>query len=135
MRRPRPQAAVKAFHKAFGLPILKTPSVPGVERIGLRRELLGEEWGEVDAELKLLHRGKGDVHALAKELSDLVYVAYGCAHEFGIDLDLAFSRVHESNMSKLVDGKPLYREDGKVLKGPNYVPVDLDKLLNTEDYH
>jgi predicted HAD superfamily Cof-like phosphohydrolase len=130
-----PQEAVKQFHEAFGLPVLGSPEVPPNDRIRLRRELLGEEWGEADEELKLLHRGGGDIHALAKELSDLLYVAYGCAHEFGIDLDLAFSRVHESNMSKLGDdGKPVYRDDGKVLKGPNYRPVNIDTILNTEDY-
>ena len=80
------------------------------------------------------HTNKGAARAkkaaLTKELSDLLYVVYGTALAFGLPLDPAFNRVHESNMSKLVDGKPLYREDGKVLKGPNYQPPVLDDLFN-----
>jgi len=64
-----------------------------------------------------------------KELCDILYVVYGYAHRCGYDLDTAFNRVHESNMSKLgEDGKPIYREDGKVMKGPNYKPPYLGDL-------
>jgi len=65
-----------------------------------------------------------------KELADLVYVCYQYAENMGWDLDEALHRVHESNMSKLdEDGKPIYREDGKVLKGPNYAPPNLENLV------
>ena len=68
------------------------------------------------------------VHAL-KELADLVYVAFQLAAACGWELDEALDRVHQSNLSKLVDGKPLKREDGKVLKGPNYKPPYLEDLI------
>jgi predicted HAD superfamily Cof-like phosphohydrolase len=71
-----------------------------------------------------------DKENLLKEMADLLYVVYGYAATYGLPIDEAFKRVHESNMSKLGDdGKPLYREDGKVLKGPNYKPADLSKLV------
>ena len=71
-----------------------------------------------------------DKENLLKELADLLYVIYGYAATYGLPIDEAFKRVHESNMSKLGDdGKPLYREDGKVLKGPNYKPADLGDLV------
>ena len=73
---------------------------------------------------------KERVEKLLKELADLQYVLSGYAVTFGIDLDTAFSLVHHSNMSKLgVDGKPIKREDGKVIKGPNYSPPNLSKLV------
>ena len=71
------------------------------------------------------------VQGLAKELADLVYVTYRMALVMGIDLDSVFTEVHRSNMSKLGDdGKPLYREDGKVLKGPNYEEARVKEVLN-----
>ena len=71
-----------------------------------------------------------DKENLLKEMADLLYVIYGYAATYGLPIDEAFKRVHESNMSKLGDdGKPLYREDGKVLKGPNYKPADLGDLV------
>ena len=67
---------------------------------------------------------------VAAALTDLLYVVYGAGHAFGIDLDECFSEVHESNMSKLgEDGKPIYREDGKVMKGPHYFPPELKEIL------
>lgn len=88
----------------------------------LRLVLVKEEYGEVlEAET---------AENLLKELADLVYVAYGYAATFGWDLDEALRRVHASNMSKLGDdGKPIYRDDGKVLKGPNYEPPNLEDLV------
>ena len=71
-----------------------------------------------------------DKENLLKELADILYVVYGYAATYGLPIDEAFKRVHESNMSKLgEDGKPVYREDGKVLKGPNYKPADLSDLV------
>jgi predicted HAD superfamily Cof-like phosphohydrolase len=93
----------------------------------LRSRLIYEESSEVLVELE----SEGvDKAALTKELADLLYVVYGTAITFGLPLDTVFNRVHASNMSKLVDGKPLYREDGKVLKGPNYQPPKLDDLFD-----
>ena len=67
---------------------------------------------------------------VAKELADLLYVVYGTAAAYGIPIDDVYREVHKSNMSKLgEDGKPIYREDGKVLKGPNYKPADLNKFF------
>lgn len=125
-----PQEAVAQFHKAFGLPVLGSPSVPSTDRIDLRAVLLGEEEEEVLFELEELRDGEDRLTELAKELADLLYVTYGCALEFGIDLDAVFAKVHASNMSKLgEDGQAVRRDDGKILKGPNYRPVDYDTLL------
>lgn len=88
----------------------------------LRWALLKEEFSEV--------RDADTPHDLLKELADLVYVTYGYAATYGWDLDEAVRRVHKSNMSKLgVDGSPLKRPDGKVLKGPNYKKPDLSDLV------
>ena len=115
---------VRQFTRAMGQPLDVEPT-PDLAM--LRQSLILEEAKEVSAELL---RPQIDKAALTKELSDLLYVVYGTALAFGLPLDPAFNRVHESNMSKLVDGKPLYREDGKVLKGPNYQPPVLDDLFN-----
>jgi predicted HAD superfamily Cof-like phosphohydrolase len=110
---------VRQFHKAFGHPLDKeseTVSDSGFERAALRLRLIREEAAEVEDELF-----SNDKKKLAKELADLLYVVYGTAATYGIHIDEVFNRVHESNMSKLgEDGKPVYRNDGKVLKGPNY---------------
>lgn len=99
----------------------------------LQYTLIREEWNEFDeafdqefTDLDQLEENK--IHQL-KELADLVFVCYQFAAARGWDLDTAMTRVFESNMSKLVDGKPLRREDGKVLKGPNYQPPVLDDLV------
>ena len=89
----------------------------------LRLELLSEEMEEVVE--------AGSMEKLTKELADLIYVAIGMAVTFGLPLVEVFERVHQSNMSKLgEDGKPIYREDGKVMKGPNYQPPKLDDLFD-----
>jgi predicted HAD superfamily Cof-like phosphohydrolase len=126
---------VRKFHESFGLPIAADPTF---ELRDLRDSLLVEESNEIQAEL--LPEIWGDPEnfqswdtdpttqreRLAKELADGVYVLYGCALSLGIDLDEAVRRVHDSNMSKLgPDGLPIYREDGKVLKGPNYFEPDM----------
>lgn len=93
-----------------------------VDQMELRRELVMEEANEV--------RTAESPEELTKELADLLYVVYGFAVTFGLPIDEVFERVHRSNMSKLGDdGKPIYREDGKVLKGPNYQPPDLTDLF------
>lgn len=108
------------------------------DTIGLRRRLLREEFEELDAELvelqSLCNRGKNipiqNLINTLKEFADLQYVLSGAAVTFGFPLDEAFTRVHESNMSKLDDdGKPIKDTGGKVLKGPNYKPPFLEDLV------
>ena len=116
-----PQHLVRTFHEAFGLSL---DAEPDTELRRLRRNLIEEETQELAEALTL-----GDVTEIAKELADLVYVAYGTAVSLGIDLDLVIEQVHASNMSKLgADGKPVLREDGKVLKGTGYRPPDLSHI-------
>ena len=93
--------------------------------------LIVEEFKEfLEAEGMLFMHGRNHQEHALKELADLVYVCYQYAENMGWFLDEALHRVHESNMSKLdEDGKPIYREDGKVLKGPNYKPPDLSDLF------
>ena len=96
-----------------------------------QRDLIIEEFKEfLEADGFLFMHGANHQTACLKELADLVYVCYQYAVNMGWDLDEALHRVHESNMSKLdEDGKPIYREDGKVLKGPNYAPPNLEDLV------
>ena len=96
-----------------------------------QRNLITEEFKEfLDAEAILYRSNPQYPQECLKEVADLVYVCYQYAVNMGWDLDEALYRVHESNMSKLdKDGKPIYREDGKVLKGPNYAPPNLEDLV------
>ena len=96
-----------------------------------QRNLIVEEFKEfLEAEGMLFRHGRNAQEECLKELADLVYVCYQYAENMGWFLDEALNRVHESNMSKLdEDGKPIYREDGKVLKGPNYKPPNLSDLF------
>ena len=98
---------------------------------GVQHELIVEEFKEfLQAEGMLFMHGRNHQEHALKELSDLVYVCYQYAENMGWFLDEALNRVHESNLSKLdEDGKPIYREDGKVLKGPNYKPPNLEDLF------
>src|SRR5690606_8178176 len=119
---------VREFHEKFSHPI----DIPlDNDYMKLRYTLIKEEWNELNPEIwQSMQEGKLTLN-LAKELADLVYVIYGLAVTFGIDLDEAVKRVHESNMSKLgEDGKPIYREDGKVMKGPNYQPPNMNGVYN-----
>lgn len=123
-----PQQMVAQFHRHFGLPVRRTPVIPGDDEKKLRRKLLSEEWLEVDEAIYL-----DSLPMVAQELADLVYVAYGAALTYGIDLDAALVEVHRANMSKLgPDGAPLLREDGKVLKGPNYKKPDMNFVLESQ---
>jgi len=89
-----------------------------------------EEIYEIDFFEAHLLRKKIDKENVLKELCDILYVVYGFASTFGLDIDTAFNRVHASNMSKLDDdGNPVYRDDGKVMKGPHYKPADLKDLV------
>jgi len=116
------------FHNAFGCTRnqnFKTDTIEDTELLLLKKRLINEEINEVFEAIK----EKNDAHVL-KELVDLVVVCVGMADTYGWDFDNAFKRVHESNMSKLDDeGKPIYREDGKVLKSKNYKAPYLDDLV------
>ncbi len=120
---------VKEFHRAFDKN--KMPEAPELQEVSiqeLRMKLIMEELEEVIEALD--HE---DVVNLAKELADLLYVVYGMADQYGIPIDACFKAVHDSNMTKLgTDGKPVYRDDGKVIKGPNYQPPDLEAILKGE---
>ena len=110
----------KEFRDAYNLP------VSGKSGRQTQKCLIDEEWSEFHEAFHFK-----DEHEQLKELCDLVYVCYQFAANEGWDLDEAMDRVHKSNMSKLDEnGQPIYREDGKVLKGPNYKPPNLTDLLN-----
>jgi predicted HAD superfamily Cof-like phosphohydrolase len=118
---------VAEFHRAFGVPSLDRPGFPD-GRVSLRINLITEEFVEL-----LLAIGQRDIVEVADALADLLVVTYGTALEFGIPIDEVFEEVHDSNMSKLDEnGKPIYREDGKVLKGPNWRPPDIRHILEEE---
>ena len=127
--------AVKAFTVAMGQPVGEDiTSLETGDLLEMRMDLIEEEALEIDAELPGFltapTREAIDKAAFTKELADLLYVTYGMAVTFGLPIDEVFDRVHASNMSKLDDnGKPIYREDGKVLKGPNYEKPDLANLF------
>lgn len=118
---------VAEFHSAFDIPVLDRPTLPEPERRALRERLLKEELDEFIEANK-----NGDLIEAVDAIIDLLYVLYGTALEYGIKTKPLFHEVHRSNMSKLgADGKPLRREDGKVLKGPNFFkPNILEVLLN-----
>ncbi len=117
------------FHRAYDLPVAWTPcaAIPG-EQATLRQSLIDEETGELRDAV-----AAGDIVAIADALADIVYVAYGTACVYGIDLDAVLDEVHASNMTKLgADGFPVRRPDGKVLKGPDYRPPDIAGVLGID---
>ena len=116
---------VKKFMQTFGQEVKSKPSFPNDRIVKLRYWLIDEELSE----LKLAIKDK-DITEVADALTDILYVTYGAGHAFGIDLDKCFDEVQNSNMSKLdVDGKPIFNENGKVMKGPNYYKPNLKKFL------
>jgi phosphoribosyl-ATP pyrophosphohydrolase len=113
----------KEFRDAYNLPVSGKSGKSGRQT---QKCLIDEEWSEFHEAFHFK-----DEHEQLKELCDLVYVCYQFAANEGWDLDEAMDRVHKSNMSKLDEnGQPIYRQDGKVLKGPNYKPPNLTDLLN-----
>ena len=117
---------VRLFMEAFGQEVKLKPEFPDAETRKMRLDLIEEELEE----LKDACFNK-DMVEVADALADLLYVVYGAGHAFGIDLDDSFREVHVSNMSKLgEDGKPIYREDGKVMKGPKFKPPALQEVLD-----
>ena len=113
------------FMEVFGQEVKDEPALPDWDTCALRLDLITEEVKELEVAL-----ANEDLTDIADALTDILYVVYGAGHAFGIDLDACFEEVHRSNMSKLgQDGKPVYREDGKVLKGPDYFDPDLASIL------
>ena len=117
---------VGIFMKTFGQE-LKTKSGLSTEKINkLRISLIEEELEELKLAIK-----ENNIKEVADALTDILYVTYGAGHAFGITLDKCFEEVQNSNMSKLGDdGKPIYNENGKVMKGPSYFKPDLNKFIN-----
>lgn len=120
---------VKQFMETFGQEVKTEPNLSTLEIQALRVDLIKEELGELIEAL-----ADKDIVEVADALTDILYVTYGAGHSFGLDLDACFDEVQRSNMSKLdADGNPIYREDGKILKGENYFEPDLKKVLYFDD--
>ena len=116
---------VKKFMETFGQEIKQKPGFPDGRITSLRYDLIKEELNELKEAMD-----KKDIREVADALTDILYVTYGAGHAFGIDLDKCFEEVQNSNMSKLgSDGKPIYNDKGKVMKGPNYFKPDLGKFV------
>lgn len=126
-----PQQMVQEYHDTARLPSgVDISKEAGTDLISLRANLITEEFKEFIEEFV---KNPGDIDAVAtlKELADIVYTCYGCAVSFGWDLDMAVEKVHENNMGRMRqdDGSIHYREDGKVLKNPNYPKVTLEDCV------
>ena len=116
---------VGIFMKTFGQEVKNQPSFSSEKINKLRYDLIKEELAELKDAME-----KKDLLEVADALTDILYVTYGAGHAFGIDLDKCFEEVQNSNMSKLDEnGKPIYNEFGKVMKGPNYFKPDLSKFV------
>ena len=117
---------VGTFMKTFGQEVKTKPSLSTDKINKLRIDLIKEELQELTE--AMINK---DLLEVADALTDILYVTYGAGHAFGIDLDKCFEEVQNSNMSKLdKNGKPIYNESGKVMKGPNYFKPDLSKFVN-----
>ena len=113
------------FMITFGQEVKTEPSLGNDKINNLRLSLIKEELEELTDAMK-----KKDLVEVADALTDILYVTYGAGHAFGINLDRCFDEVQRSNMSKLgADSKPIYNEEGKVMKGPNYFKPDLSKFI------
>ena len=117
--------SVKTFMKTFGQEVKEKAGFPSDKITSLRYELIKEELEELKE--AIINK---DIKEVADALTDILYVTYGAGHAFGINLDKCFKEVQNSNMSKLGnDGKPIYNDKGKVMKGPNYFKPDLNKFV------
>ena len=117
--------SVKKFMQTFGQEVRTEASFPSDKIINLRLDLIREELSELKEAIE-----KKDIKEVADALTDILYVTYGAGHAFGINLDRCFEEVQNSNMSKLgSDGKPIYNESGKVMKGPDYFKPNLTKFV------
>lgn len=117
---------VRMFHEVMESYSNDKPKIPTTDVSGFRLALIEEEMAEVK---EALEEGT-DIEHIAKELADLLYVTYGCAIAYGINLDLAFTLVHDSNMTKLVDGKPIKNKAGKIIKPDTYKDPDMSGILD-----
>ena len=116
---------VKTFMKTFGQIIRTKPQFPDEKTKQLRFDLIKEELNELEHAMK-----SKDLKEVADALSDILYVTYGAGCAYGIDLDKCFKEVQRANMSKLgKDGKPIYNEKGKVMKGPDYLAPNLKQFV------
>ena len=116
---------VKKFMETFGQEVKTKAEFPSEKIVKLRYELIREELDEFEEAIKTKN-----LKEVADSLTDILYVTYGAGIAFGLDLDKCFIEVHRSNMSKLgEDGKPIYNESGKVMKGPKYFEPDLKKFI------
>ena len=116
---------VGLFMTTFGQEVKTKPDLSSEKINNLRISLINEELEEFKQAIK-----NNDLKEAVDALTDIVYVTYGAGHAFGVNLDKCFDEVQKSNMSKLgKDGKPIYNDDGKVMKGPNYFKPDLTKFL------
>ena len=116
---------VGLFMKTFGQEVKSKPGLSNVKINKLRIDLIDEELEELKYAIQT-----NDLKEVADALTDILYVTYGAGHAFGINLDKCFDEVQKSNMSKLsAEGKPIYNDKGKVMKGPNYFKPDLKKFL------
>ena len=117
---------VKTFMNTYGQEVKNTPEFPDSKIVQLRIDLIQEELNELKEAIN-----NNDIIEVADALTDILYVTYGAGHSFGVDLDSCFNEVQNSNMSKLGDdGKPIYNESGKVMKGPGFFAPDLESILN-----
>ena len=117
--------SVKKFMETFGQEVKSKAEFPDEKIQNLRVSLIEEELSELKEAIK-----NKDIKEVADALTDILYVTYGAGHAFGIDLDQCFDEVQKSNMSKLDEnGKPIFNEYGKVLKGPNYFKPNLEKFV------
>ena len=119
---------VKTFMNTYGQEVKNTPEFPDSKIVQLRIDLIQEELNELKEAIN-----NNDIIEVADALTDILYVTYGAGHSFGVDLDSCFNEVQNSNMSKLGDdGKPIYNEYGKVMKGPNYFKPNIKKIIGLE---
>ncbi|VEI12365.1 Uncharacterized protein conserved in bacteria [Trueperella bialowiezensis] len=145
----RPEELVRQFHHTYGLPIVDDGPNADRERIHMRMSLIAEEFAELTgavygarareiienafAEARRTDDHSRDTVEVADALGDLTYVIYGMALELGIPMADVLREIQGSNMSKLgADGKPIYREDGKVLKGPDFYEPNIAKVLGLD---
>ena len=116
---------VKVFMETFGQMVRTKPEFPDEKTMQLRYDLIKEELNELEDAMKTKN-----LKEIADALTDILYVTYGAGFAYGIDLDKCFKEVQRANMSKLdEDGKPIYNDQGKVMKGPNYKKPDLSKFV------
>ena len=116
---------VKTFMETFGQMVRTKPQFPDEKTMQLRYDLITEELNELEQAMK-----SKDLKEIADALTDILYVTYGAGFAYGIDLDKCFKEVQRANMSKLgKDGKPIFNEKGKVMKGPNYSEPNLKQFV------